>query len=484
MGPYIAAVLLALAAVLVVALALAAVQAIRIKAPANTREPADRATPEETQKYAETLAAMVQIPTVSKRGENDLTEFRRLQAVMREKFPHVFEKMELTDLDGNLLLRLPGKDPGRNGILLMGHQDVVPADGKDWKHDPFSGLIENDVVFGRGAMDCKCTVMAEFQAMDELIAEGYEPPCDVYLSTSVNEEISGGGVQKAVAYFKEKGLRLDLCMDEGGAIMHGMLPGMPVWAAAVGVLEKGYIDVKIKARGSGGHSSTPPKNTPIARLSAFVTEMEKKHPFKVAISPTVKAMFEGAAAYMTFPMRMLLGNIWLFGPLLKVLLPKVSPFAEAFVSTTFCFTMSGGSTAANVIPDEAYVVCNLRPSEHQNAEESLKVLKKYADKYDLECEVIIARNASNCAKLDGEEFAYLKQCIDECYPDAGALPYLMAGGTDCRQFEAVCDSCLRFCPIKMTQEQLAAMHAANETIGVPELAASVKFYKHFVKNHK
>ena len=60
----------------------------------------------------------------------------------------------------------------------------------------------------------------------------------------------------------------------------------------------------------------------------------------------------------------------------------------------------------------------------------------------------------------------------------------MAGGTDCRQFEAVCDSCLRFCPIKMTQEQLAAMHAANETIGVPELAASVKFYKYFIKNHK
>lgn len=484
MGPYILAVLLALAAVLVVALVIAAVHAMRIKAPANTNEPALQATPEETQKYAETLSAMVQIPTVSKRGENDLTEFRRLQDVMREKFPHVFEKMEYTDLDGNILLRLPGKDPARNPILLMGHQDVVPADGKDWKHDPFSGLIEDDVVFGRGAMDCKCTVMAEFQAMEELLAEGFEPPCDVYLSSSVNEEISGGGVQKAVAYLKEKGIRLDLCMDEGGAIMNGMLPGMPVWAAAVGVQEKGYVDVKIKAKGNGGHSSTPPKNTPIARLSAFVTEVEKKRPFKAAFSPTVQAMFEGAAAYMTFPMRLLLGNLWLFGPLIKFLMPKVSSYAQAFLSTTFCFTMAGGSTAANVIPDEAYVVCNLRPSEHQNAEESIKVLQKYADKYDLECEVIIARDASHCANLDGEELAYLKQCVAACYPDAGAIPYLMAGGTDCRQFEVLSDSCLRFCPIKMTQEQLAAMHAANETIGIPELAASVKFYKYFLKNHK
>ncbi|HBL40312.1 MAG TPA: hypothetical protein DDY98_01560, partial [Ruminococcaceae bacterium] len=219
-------------------------------------------------------------------------------------------------------------------------------------------------------------------------------------------------------------------------------------------------------------------------LSAFVNEMEKKHPFRCAISPMVKAMFEGAAAYMSFPLRLVLANLWLFGPLLTFVLPKASPYGEAFLSTTFAFTMSGGSLTPNVIPDEAYVVCNLRPSEHQNAEESLKVLKKIADKYDLEFEVMYARNASACAKLDGEEFAYLMKCIRECYPDAGGLPYLMTGGTDCRQFEVLSDSCLRFCPIKMNAQQLSAMHAANENIGIPELATSVKFYKYFIKNHK
>ena len=86
--------------------------------------------------------------------------------------------------------------------------------------------------------------------------------------------------------------------------------------------------------------------------------------------------------------------------------------------------------------------------------------------------------------FNGEEFTYLKKCLNECYPEAGVIPYLMTGGTDCRHYEEVADNCLRFCPIKMSNEQLAAMHAANESIGVSETAHCVKFYKHYIKNHK
>lgn len=146
--------------------------------------------------------------------------------------------------------------------------------------------------------------------------------------------------------------------------------------------------------------------------------------------------------------------------------------------------MAEGSHTPNVIPSEAYVVCNLRTSPHQNAEQSLAVLKKYADKYDLEFEIIHARSASNCVDYKGEEFGYLKKCLNECYPDASVIPYLMTGGTDCRHYEEIADNCLRFCPIKMSNEQLAAMHAANESIGVKEVAHCVKFYKHYIKNHK
>lgn len=481
---YVGIVLLCLLGLLVVLLAAAAIKAVKIKAKPNTDSPAINPTKEEADDYAVKLSKMIQVPTISLRGNTDLSQFYKLHEVMRENFPNVFAKMECTELEGNLVLRLPGKDPKRNGLLLMGHQDVVTADEPTWEKDPFSGEISGGNIHGRGAMDCKSTIFSEFQALEELIKEGFEPPCDVYLATAVDEEISGGGAPMIIEHLKSKGVHLDVAMDEGGAILKNQLPTMDGWCAAIGILEKGYIDVKIKAKGKGGHSSTPPKNTPLARLSKFVADIENDQPFKAEISTPVYAMLDQAAPFLGFPLRMVLGNMWLFKGLLTKVLPVISPMCNAFVKTTFACTMAGGSQTPNVVPTEAYVVCNLRPSPHQNAEASLAVLQKYADKYDLELEVIHARSASNCVDFNGEEFGYLKKCLNECYPDAGVIPYLMTGGTDCRHYEAIADNCLRFCPIKMSNEQLAAMHAANESIGVDEVAHCVKFYKHYIKNHK
>lgn len=481
---YVGIVLLCILALLIVLIAIAALRAVKLKAKPNTNPPTINPTKEEADDYAVKLSKMIQVPTISLRGNTDLSQFYKLHEVMKESFPNVFAKMECTELEGNLVLRLPGKDPKRNGILLMGHQDVVTADEPTWEKDPFSGEISGGNIHGRGAMDCKSTIFSEFQALEELIKEGFEPPCDVYLATAVDEEISGGGAPMIIDYLKSKGVHLDVAMDEGGAILKGQLPTMNGWCAAIGILEKGYIDVKIKAKGKGGHSSTPPKNTPLARLSKFVADIENDQPFKAEISTPVYAMLDQAAPFLGFPLRMVLGNMWLFKGLLTKVLPVISPMCNAFVKTTFACTMAGGSQTPNVVPTEAYVVCNLRPSPHQNAEASLAVLQKYADKYDLELEVIHARSASNCVDFNGKEFGYLKKCLNECYPDAGVIPYLMTGGTDCRHYEAIADNCLRFCPIKMSNEQLAAMHAANESIGVNEVAHCVKFYKYYIKNHK
>ncbi len=481
---YLGFALLAVLAILILLIVIAALKAVKIKAKENTSTPAINPTKEEADDYAEKLSKMVQVPTISLRGNTDLTEFYKLHKVMEENFPLIFSKLEKTEIEGNLLFRWKGKDSKRNGLLLMGHQDVVTADEPNWEKDPFSGEISDGNIHGRGAMDCKSTVFSEFQAIEELLAEGYEPPCDIYLATAVDEEISGDGAPKLVNYLKEQGVHLDVAMDEGGAILKDQLPTMKGWCAAIGLLEKGYIDLKVIAKGKGGHSSTPRSNTPLARLSKFVADIEKDKPFKAEISGAVYAMLDEAAPFLGFPLRMVLGNMWLFKGLLTKVLPMVSPMCNAFVKTTFCCTMAEGSHTPNVIPSEAYIVCNLRTSPHQNVEESLAVLKKYADKYDLEFEIIHARNASNTVDYKGEEFTYLKKCLNECYPDAGVIPYLMTGGTDCRHYEDVADNCLRFCPIKMSNEQLAAMHAANESIGVWEVANCVKFYKYYIKNHK
>lgn len=484
MFKYIGFGLLAILGLFILLLVIAAIRAITIKAKPNTNKPAINPTDDEANDYARKLSEMVKVPTISLRGNTDLTQFYKLHEVMEKNFPLVFSKLEKTEIEGNLLFKWAGKDPKRNGILLMGHQDVVTADEPNWERDPFSGEIADGNIHGRGAMDCKSTFFSEFQAIEELLAEGYEPPCDIYLATAVDEEISGDGAPKLVSYLKSKGVHLDVAMDEGGAILKDQLPTMNGWCAAIGLLEKGYIDLKVIAKGKGGHSSTPRSNTPMARLSKFVADIEKDKPFKAEISGAVYAMLKEAAPFLGFPLRMVLGNMWLFKGLLTKVLPIVSPMCNAFVRTTFCCTMAEGSHTPNVIPSEAYIVCNLRTSPHQNVDATMAVLQKYADKYDLEFEIIHARNASNTVDYKGEEFSFLKKCLNECYPDAGVIPYLMTGGTDCRHYEEIADNCLRFCPIKMSNEQLAAMHAANESIGVKEVADCVKFYKYYVQNHK
>ncbi len=481
---YIKIILLAALGVIAVLLLIAVIRTIFLKAKHTDKKSAISYTPDEENEYAECLSDMIKVPTISSLNGSNMDKFIELHEVMEKHFPLVFSKLEKTDLDGNLLFKWKGKDSSKEGILLMGHQDVVPAEETTWEHGPFSGDIENGKVHGRGAMDCKCTVMAEFAAVEELLREGFVPECDVYLACSINEEISGDGAPKTVEYLKNNNIRLAAVCDEGGAIMSGLVPGLSSPTAAIGIVEKGFVNVKITAKGAGGHSSTPPRHSQIAKLAEFINYFEHKRPFKTKMTMPLIKMLSGVAPYLSFPLRLVLGNIWLFKPLLTLLLPVLSPMTAALVQTTFAFTMCGGSKAPNVLPDEAYVICNLRPAVHQQADESIEIVRKYAEKFGLEVEVLKKRNTSRVNDPESDEFKYLTKCINECHPNTAVTPFYMTGGTDCRNYEAVSDNCLRFCPTRLNPQQLSAMHAANENLDTAALAEGVKFYKYYIKNRK
>jgi len=475
-------VLIGIPVLIAVLIGIAAIRTLMIKAPA-TGKCETVITPEETETAAKKLGDMVRVPTVSKNEDEDLSEFYKFHEVLEKSFPNVHKTFEKTVLNGTLLYRWQGTDQSRRPILFMGHQDVVPANDHGWKCPAYSGTVIDGAIYGRGSMDCKSTMYVELQAMEELIAEGFVPPCDIWLEYAINEETGGDGAASAVRYLKEKGIEFAIVIDEGGAIVDRPIAGMDREYAVIGVTEKGYMDLKISAKGKGGHSSTPPRNTPAARLFAFANEIEKKRPFKKHLIPEVYEMFGSMAPSFSFGMRMLLGNIWLFKPLLIALMPVVSPFGEAILSTTCCFTMMKGSDACNVIPKEPYLVANLRTSVHQNCEESLAVLKKYADKYDLEIEIIQARDASPVSNIHSKEYAYLTDCIKKQFPDVGVAPYVIMGGTDCRHFHALTENALRFCPVRMSNEQNAACHAVNENVTLSALAEGVRFFKEFVKGY-
>ena len=215
--------------------------------------------------YAEKLAAMIRCDTTSYANVYEPERFERFHAQLAQLFPLVHEKLERTVIDGNLLFYWRGKAHDRP-IVLMSHQDVVPAEGT-WSHAPFSGDIADGKVWGRGASDTKASLMAFFQAVEELLAAGYEPANDVYLSSSCTEEWAGDGAPKLVAELKRRGVRPFLVCDEGGGIITEPIGGIPGNFAMVGVFEKGKADVKFTAKSTGGHASAPGRHTPIARLA-------------------------------------------------------------------------------------------------------------------------------------------------------------------------------------------------------------------------
>ena len=432
----------------------------------------------------EKLGAMIRIPTVSKHEHEDLSQFYLYHQELEKLFPLIHEKLEKTVLNGTLVYHWKGTDQGKLPVLFMGHQDVVPASDDGWSVPAYSGVVKDGCLYGRGALDCKGTMYVQMQAVEELLAEGFVPPCDVYLEYSINEETGGDGAAAAMRYLRDKGIRFAFVLDEGGAVIDEAVPGMNKPYAVLGVTEKGYMDVKITARGKGGHSSTPPRKTPAARLFAFANEIERKRPFKKKLIPEVQEMFRQMAPAFSFPLRFLLGNLWLTKPLIKAAMPLVSPFGEALMATTCCFTMMRGSDAANVIPKEPYLIANLRTSVHQNCEESLAVLKKYGKKYGLEFEVLLSRDASTVSDIHSAAYGFIEKTIRAHFPDAGVAPYLIMGGTDCRHFHALSDTALRFAPVRMSNEQNASCHAVDENVTVTSLAEGVRFYKRLLKNYE
>ena len=435
--------------------------------------------PEREMKYAKKLSEMVKYETVSVMGEIQREKFLGFHKVLEELFPLVHKNLEKTEIDGSLIFKWTGKKHDKP-IVLMGHQDVVAAEGK-WLHEPFSGDIADGKVWGRGSADTKCSVMAFFQAAEELLEEGYEPEQDIYLCSSNTEEIGGEGAPKTVAELEKLGVKPYLVCDEGGAIASEPLPGFPGNYAMIGVLEKGNGNVKVIARSNGGHSSTPSKNSPIARLSKFVCDIERHDPMKVDLEPELLSMFKRMADYGPFYMRLVLGNLWLTKPLLKLAGPYLGNLVAALMRTTIAFTQQSGSEGANVLPQEASIIINMRYIPHQDKEESIAVIRKIASKYDLEVEDLGGDASFPPVKIDGEAFKMVEEVIGEVFPGLPVIPYVMTGGTDAAYYQKICDACIRFSPVFYTSEQMDNMHGLNENVDTAALPGAVDFYKAVIR---
>ena len=425
--------------------------------------------------YAQRLSTLIQKETVTAKSGADKTKFYEFQQLLRETFPAIFSVCEFEDFDGSFLMRWKG-ERDELPIILMNHQDVVEAPGA-WKYPPFAGKITEGRVWGRGTLDTKGGLWAMFEAANELALEGCVPKRDVYFMSTCTEESDGAGADLISKTVVERGLRFSMVLDEGGMVVQEPIPGAKGAFAMVGVGEKGCVDLKFIARSTGGHASTPEKNTPLVRLGEFMVAAERKRLFQVKMSPTVCEMFSRIGSTMGGFLGFALKHSRLFKPILKRVVPTVSASAAATVKTTLAFTMASGSIGANVLPQEAWVMGNMRYSHHQGARDSIHKVAKLAEKYGIETVVTDEGFDSPISDYHSNAFALVEYAVGKVFPSVKTSPYVMMSASDCRYMSRVSDNCLRFTPFLINDEQLESIHGINENVDVSALPPAVDFYK-------
>ena len=356
-----------------------------------------------------------------------------------------------------------------------------------WIHPPFSGEISDGRVWGRGSVDTKCSCMAFFQAIEELLEAGLSagkdqilPPQDTYISTSCTEEWGGPGCPAIVEELRRRKVKPWLVCDEGGGIYPSPMPGVKKSFAMIGVGEKGRANVRFVARGQGGHASTPKKHTPIARLAAFVSHVEKHNPFRSRMEPETRAMLEAVAPEAALPVRLALQNLWLLKKPVELVTPGINGQAAAMLGTTITFTMIEGGDAFNVFPQQASVFANLRFAHHQDMEESLAVIRKTAKIYGLEMEVLYAAPCTRRVDIHGDAYRYVEETVHRTFPGLGTSPYILTAATDCVFYDEICDNCIRFAPIVYGPAEKKGIHGTNEALPYNCLPGAVDFYKNLI----
>ncbi|WP_342380629.1 M20 family peptidase [Myxococcus stipitatus] len=434
------------------------------------------------------LAGALRLETVAaSEGQpaNDAA-FQALKAYLREHFPRVHAALKCEPVGAHsLLYTWPGTDASLRPVLLLGHLDVVPvAAGGDsgWVHPPFSGVVADGYVWGRGALDDKGSVLGQLEAVEALLAAGERPRRTVLFAFGADEEV--GGLEGAVAIatlLKERGVRLESVLDEGGVIMSGTVPGVSAPVALVGTSEKGFVSVELKVKGEGGHSSMPPPSTAVGVLARAVSKLEST-PMPARLAGGSRELFERVGPEMGFGMKLLFANLWLTEPLVVKQL-SARPTTNAAVRTTTAVTVFEGGVKDNVLPSGARAVVNFRILPGDSVEGVLAHVRETVDDARVEVGTLAFQSEpSPVSPTDSDSWRHLERSVRQVFPQVVVSPYLNVAATDSRHFVGLSDHVYRFFPAHLQREDLARIHGQDERISVAGYLDAVRFYAAYLRN--
>ncbi|MDW9380394.1 M20/M25/M40 family metallo-hydrolase [Chryseobacterium sp. JV558] len=458
------------------------------------------------------LSGGIKIPTVPS-GDSlkfDYTSFDAFHEFIKKEYSYIYQHAESFTVNGHaLVFKLKGTNDDLKPILFLSHMDVVPPGSarirntqenifrpkdkpgtavntiaKEWDYGPFSGAVTNGKIYGRGALDMKGMLFALMEALQNTIKSGQQPKRDIYLAFGFDEEVGGElGAAKIAEYFKNKGLWFDAIYDEGGFILEkGNLKGIDANVALIGCAEKGFLSLKIKVKGLGGHSSMPPSETAIGRAAIMMQRLEQ-NPMKPMVIPLMRNFFQNVGGSMSFTSRLAIANAWLMESVLLSELSK-NHSTNALIRTTTALTMMKGSDAPNVLSSEVEFVANFRLLPGNTIEEVKKHVAKATEGFDVEVSIVDnAREASKVSPVDTKAYTIMKSSLNHVYSDLLITPYLTVGGTDAIKYQELSDHIYRFMPIKINNSEQQSMHSTNEHISIENYTKMISYFEFIMKNY-
>jgi carboxypeptidase PM20D1 len=431
------------------------------------------------------FAGAIRFPTISHddRSNFDAEAFIAYRDYLETSYPLVHEYAEKTIInDFSLVYHIAGSDPSLKPVLFMGHMDVVPVDDvtmSQWTHPPFDGVVEDGVIWGRGAVDNKLSVMSFLEATEALLRDGHQPARSLYLSFGHDEEVGGvDGALQVANHFAEQGIEFEFVVDEGGAITEGMLSYVDRPAAIIGIGEKGYLNLKLTVNAPGGHSSQPPAQTGLGILSRAIVKVED-NPFPAKLD-FLHTTFDAVAPYAPFHYRLAMANTWLLGPVIKAGLLK-DKSAAATMRTTTAATMASGSSKSNILPTRAEAVINFRIIPGETAESVRDRVVEIINDERVEVSIETAINPAAISPTDSTGYELLASTIRGFDDNILVAPYIVQGGTDARYFHQVSDNVYRFIMVRISPNAVRQIHGIDEQISVEDYLMAIRFYYTFIQ---
>ena len=369
------------------------------------------------------------------------------------------------------VVRIPGRDRSRPGLLLHGHLDVVPAEAGDWSVDPFGGEIRDGAVWGRGALDMKGTDATMLAVARGLARDGIVPARDVVLAFVADEEDSGRlGAGHLVREHSELLAGVGHAIGEGGGTLHRLPDGSHLYPIACG--ERGTAWIELTARGTAGHGSRPRSDNAVSVLAGTIARLAAIR-WPVRLIAQVAALLDGVAERLG-------GELDPHDPRLAERLGDIGELVGATLSNTLSPTMLSAGYAANVVPSSAVGVVDGR------------MLPGYEDEFFAALEAELPDSVSYrllnderpiAADPADPELALLAAAVRAHDPGALVLPCVAGGGTDAKWFNRLGIACYGFAPERMAPDfpHGLLVHGVDEHVPIESLAFGARVLDTYVR---